>query len=446
MFEFFFTRSNLSTPQKWLLDLLASGYSSKAGIKVTQDEAIKVSAVFACVNVISSTIASLPFPVYRRQARGKKHATNLSIYELLHDLPNPETTAYDFWVMYIVNLLLTGDAFAYIKRDGNGQILELWNIPSGNVTTYRNKTTGELYYKIRDDETNTEAYYYSENVMHTRGMRFKKKSESLDPIALACEALGLATALEEYGSKYFKNGANPGAVVTFPGTMQDESFKRFKDSFNEKYAGIGNSSKVLFLESGSEYIKIGNNPEESQSLESRKHQVIEIARFFNVPPHKIMELDRATFNNIEQLSIEFVQSCINPMCVRIEQTVFKDLLLPSQRKQYFAKFNLMGLLRGDSTARKDFYTAGIQNGWYSPNDVRELEDMNAYEGGDVYMVNGNMLPIQFIEANAQKLLGEGGGGSDEDSEGSTGQEEKPAATAGNKRRNKSGRGGKSKDV
>jgi HK97 family phage portal protein len=219
----------------------------------------------------------------------------------------------------------------------------------------------------------------------------------------------LSAALEEYGSNYFKNGANSGAVVEYPGAMKEDAFIRFKNSFNEKYAGIGNSSKVLFLENGTKYNKIGNNPNESQSLESRKFQVIEIARMFNVPPHKIMDLERATFSNIEQQSIDFVQSCIGPMCVRIEQTIYKDLLNTKERKNVFAKFNLNGLLRGDSTARKEFYQAGIQNGWFSPNDVRELEDLNAYDGGDAYMVNGNMMPIDLLtEFVNKKLIGEGG--------------------------------------
>lgn len=409
VFDNLFARSSFNNPQQWLLAMLGAGYESKSGVKINHDTAIKVSAVFACINVISSTIASLPLPVYKRLTRGKEQARNLTIYELLHDLPNNETTAFDFWNMYIVNLLLTGDAFAYVKRDGNGIIRELWNIPSGQVTIYRNKDTNELFYKVKDPDNQTEIVYYPENIMHTRGIRFQKRDNSLDPIQIARDVLGLSIALEEYGSNYFKNGANPGGIIEYPTAMKEDAFQRFKTSFNEKYSGIGNTSKVLFLENGTKYIKIGNNPEESQSLESRKFQVIEIARFFNVPPHKIMDLERATFSNIEQQSIDFVQSCIGPMCVKIEQTIYKDLLSVKERKIYYAKFNLMGLLRGDSNARKEFYTAGIQNGWFSPNDVRELEDLNAYDGGDQYMVNGNMIPIALLEQFVnQKLIGQGG--------------------------------------
>lgn len=394
--RFFEKRSSLSNPAAWLIDLLGGGNKSKAGIRVTESDALRVSAVFACVNLISQTLASLPLFLYKHVDRGKVKAKRHKLYELLHSLPNKETTSFDFWFMYLVNLLLTGDAFAFKKRDGNGKIIELWNIPTGNVTIFRNKITNELYYKVKDDEGN-EGLYYPEDIMHTRGMRFQSKDASLHPISLARDALGLSMALEEYASNYFKNGANPGGIVEVAGQLNEDAFERFKESFLKKYSGIGTSSKVLFLESGSKYIKLGNNPEESQSLESRKFQVVEIARYFNVPPHKIMDLERSTNNNIEHQGIEFVQGCISPYAVRIEQTIYKDLLSQNERLKFFAKFALNGLLRGDTNARKDWYSTMLQNGVFSPNTVLELEDMNTYDGGDIRMVNGNMIPVNQLE-------------------------------------------------
>jgi HK97 family phage portal protein len=229
-----------------------------------------------------------------------------------------------------------------------------------------------------------------------RNMRFSSKDASLDPIELAREALGLSLAMEEFGARYFSNGANPGGVVQVAGKMSDEAFKRFKDSFLEKYSGVSNAAKVVFLEEGSTYQKVGNTPEESQSIDARKHQVVEVARFFGVPLHKILDLERSTNNNIEHQSIEAVQDCLTPYLVQIEQETSKDLLLPSERKRYFAKFDLRGLLRGDSNARKEFYHAMIQDGVFSPNDVLELEDMNTYEGGDIHMCNGTMTPVDLI--------------------------------------------------
>ncbi len=394
--RYFGKRENESLSPQEFAKLFIEYSSSKAGVSVNSETAIKVAAVFACVKILSETVACLPLPLYQRiKDKGKDKAVNHNLYSILHDMPNQDTTAFDFWQMLMVNLLLTGDGFAVIKRDGDGFIKELRNVPSGKVTIYKNTVSDEKYYVITD---NGKQYkYYPENIFHVRGMRYTSADASLNPILIAREALGLAIATEEYGSKYFSQGANPGGIIEYDGALSDTAFERFKQSFNEKYSGIGNSSKVLFLESGAKYTKIGNAPEESQFLETRKFQIIEIARFFNVPPHMIMDLERATFSNIEQQSINFVQYSLNPWLVRIEQTIFKDLLNTGERKTYFAKFNVNGLLRGDSTARKEFYQAMIQNGVYSPNKVLELEDENTYEGGDIRVINGNMLPVSMLE-------------------------------------------------
>jgi HK97 family phage portal protein len=244
-------------------------------------------------------------------------------------------------------------------------------------------------------------------------MRFSSKDASIDPVQIAREALGLSVALEEYGARYFSNGANPSGIVEVQGKLSDQAFEAFKKDFREKYAGVANTSKVLFLEQGSKYQKISNTPEESQALDSRRHQVVEIARFFgNVPLHKILDLSRSTNNNIEHQAIEAVQDCLTPYMVQIEQEISRSLLLPRERTRYFAKFSVAGLLRGDMVARKDFYNTMLQNAVYSPNDVLEFEDMNTYEGGDMHMANGNMVPVELIaelaKARAKKIGGDNG--------------------------------------
>ena len=384
----------LQNPPTWMREFFGGGQVAKSGVDVTANTALQVSTVFACVRVISETVASLPLFLYKTSEGGKQKALSHDLYNQIYVMPNSETTAYEFWQMFIVNLLLTGDGFAYIIRNGNGQISELWNIPSSRVTIYRNENTKELYYKIRTDKD--DVILYPENVMHVRGMKFDNLDESIDPMKIARDALGLAIAQEEYGSKYFANGAIVGGIVEHPAALSDNAFNRFKNSFNDSYRGVGNSNKILFLEEGSKFTKISNTPDESQAIESRQFQVLEICRYFGVPPHKIFDLSRATFSNIEQQSIEFVQNAILPLTVKIEQSIYKDLLLPNERRRYFAKFNLNGLLRGDTTARKDFYVAMLQNGVMNPNEVRQLEDMNKYDGGDKYLVNGNVLDIEDV--------------------------------------------------
>ena len=394
------TRARTYSEQQ-LLGLLGSTVQSKAGAFITADLACQVSAVYACVNIIASTISTLPCNLYQQRSNGKEKAVNLNLYRLLHTLPNPETTAAEFWEMYLWNLLLTGYGAAWKKRDQNGVITELWNIPTGNMCIDRNSETKELYYDvILDETTNQRVRLYPEDIMITRGKRFSKRDEVLDPVSTAREAMGLSLALEEYSSRYFSNGASTSGIVEYPNAMKEEAFKRFKDSFNEKYAGLGNAFRVLFLESGAKFTKISNNPEESQAIEARRFQAIEIARYFNVPPHKIMDLERATFSNIEQQNIDFVQSCLNPVCVKLEQTITKDLLMGLERKRYFAKFGTNALLRGDIKTRGEFYHNAINDGWMTINEVRDLEDLNsAGPEADRHYHNGNFVPLG---ASAQK--------------------------------------------
>lgn len=386
--------SNFANPQEWLKTMLNGSSKSASGVNVSAKESLQVSAVYACVKIIAETVAFLNCSLYRRLPKGKSKANDHSLYNILHNMPNKETISFDFWVMLIVNLLLTGKGFAYIKRNGNGAILELWNIPSKNVAIYRNEVTEELFYEVTQGDK--KVIYYPENILHVKGMRFDDNDNSLDPIRLARDSLGLGLALEEYASKYFGNGAQVGGIVEYPESMSDIAFERFKDEFNKNYRGVVNSNKIMFLESGAKFNTITNKPDESQAIESRQFQIIEICRFFNVPPHKIMDLTHATFSNIEEQNIDFVISCISPMCVRLEQTIYKDLLSIFDRRKYFAKFNTNALLRGNTEARRNYYNTMIQNGVMSPNDVRELEDMNEYDGGDVYMVNGNMIPVSMV--------------------------------------------------
>lgn len=392
---------SLSDIERRFLELLRGNAKSKSGVDVNRDTACNVSAVFACVNYKASTVSSLPCILYKRLQKGKEKADNHDLYHLLHYLPNPETTASEFWEMYIWNLELTGYGFAYIERDVSGFVKALWNIPTSNVKIYRNSVTKEKYYTITDNGQES-ALIYSENMMVTVGKRFQKADSAIDPIGIARDAMGLGLALEEYASRYFANGASVSGIVEYPIAMTDDAYIRFKDSFKENFQKLQNAFNVMFLESGAKFQKISNNPEESQAIEARKFQIIEICRFFNVPPHKVMDLERATFSNIEQQNTDAVQTCLNPLCVKLELTIYKDLLTPKERKKLYAKFATNALLRGDTEARKEYYNTGIQNGYLSPNDVRELEDMNPYDGGDIYMVNGNMIPVSKIEENYTK--------------------------------------------
>ncbi|MDA8212170.1 MAG: phage portal protein [Clostridia bacterium] len=385
--------SALSNPEKWLIDLLG-GAKSKSGVQVNIDRALQVMAVYACVKLLSETIASLPLPLYRRLERGKEKAYAHPLYPVLHDIANPEMTSFEFRQTLMVNMLLTKGGFAEIVRNGAGQIAELWPIPSGSVDVKRDPKTKELLYFIHAPDGKGYILKASQ-VLHLKGMNLDGVN-SFEPVVLAREAFGLAIATEEFGARFFSQGTNAGGIAEYPGQLSDEAFERYKKTFNEAHSGLTNSNRIIFLEQGLKFHKIDTPPDSSQFIESRKFQVIEVARFFNVPPHMIMDLERATFSNIEQQAIGFVVYTMRPWFVKIEQAISKDLLNPTERKKYFAKFTVDGLLRGDFRTRMEGYSFGRQNGWLSANDIRELEDMNPIPNGDIYL-----QPLNYIEAGKE---------------------------------------------
>jgi HK97 family phage portal protein len=380
-----------------------TAYLGGKGYRVDVSTAVKVAAVIRCVDVVSKTIASLPLHLYKSTGAGREKADNHPVYKLLHRLPNPTTTAYEFWHMYMANLMLTRGAYAKIVRDNSAFPTALYNIPTAAVTSGVNAVNGERYIDVHLSDGKTERLREGE-FMFTPGLRIAS-ADPVDPIAIAADVLGLTMALNGFAKDYFENGSNIGGVVEVQASMSDTAYERFKKSWAEAYSGIVNQHKVAFLEEGAKYQQLGRTPEDSQALESRKFAVAEICRIFGVPPHKAFDLERATFSNIEHQNIEYVQECITPNAVRLEQTIYKDLLTEREQKKHYAKFSVNGLLRGDVAARAAYYHNGRQDGWLSADDIRELEDMNRLPegaGGDVYAVNGNLIPLSSVPDNKPK--------------------------------------------
>lgn len=365
--------------------------STTSGKIVNERTAMQTTAVYACVRTLSETLASLPLHIYKHTERGKEKAKEHNLYYLLHDEPNPEMTSFVFRETLMGHLLLWGNAYAQIIRDGRGNILGLYPLMPDKMTVNRT-STGELYYEYQKD-TGT-AILRSDDVFHVPGLGFDGLVGH-SPIAMAKNAIGMAIATEEYGAKFFANGANPGGVLEHPGIVKDP--KRVRDSWNAVYQGSSNAHRVAVLEEGMKFQSIGIPPEQAQFIATRKFQITEIARIFRIPPHMIGDLEKSSFSNIEQQSLEFVKYTLDPWVVRWEQAIQKTLLKENEKKQYFVKFNVDGLLRGDYSSRMNGYAVGRQNGWLSSNDIRELEDLNLIpeeEGGDLYLVNGNMTKLE----------------------------------------------------
>lgn len=362
--------------------------SSRAGVAVNEETAMRISAVYACVRVIAETVASLPLPLYKRLPRGKEKVIYHPLYTVLHDLPNSDMTSFSFRETMMTHLLLWGNAYAQIIKRGN-QITELWPLHPAYVRVERESVTNKLVYRYTGGTQ--EIVYSSEQILHISGLSFDG-IKGLSPISMARETIGLAQATEEFGSRFFSNGARPGGILQHPGIVKDP--ERLRKSWEEVYKGVQNSHKVAVLEEGMTYKEIGIPPNDAQFLETRKFQLNEICRIFRVPPHLIGDLERATFSNIEYQSIDFVVHTIRPWLVRWEQAIQKALIPEEERAIYFAKFTVDGLLRGYFKTRMDGYAVGRQNGWYSANDIREFEDLNPIPeemGGDLYLVNGNMM-------------------------------------------------------
>ncbi len=368
-----------------------------SGKTVNERTAMQTTAVYACVRILSETMASLPLHTYKYTQDGKEKAINHQLYYLLHDEPNPEMTSFVFRETLMSHLLLWGNAYSQIIRDGRGQVISLYPLLADRMRVDRT-SNGEIYYEYYSDKGL--AILRKEDVLHIPGLGFDGLI-GYSPIAMAKNAIGMAIATEEYGATFFANGANPGGVLEHPGVVKDP--KKIRESWNAVYQGSSNAHRIAVLEEGMKFQSIGIPPEQAQFLETRKFQINEIARIFRIPPHMIGDLEKSSFSNIEQQSLEFVKYTLDPWVIRWEQSMQKALLTQSDKGQYFIKYNVDGLLRGDYASRMSGYAVGRQNGWLSSNDIRELENLNRIPeelGGDLYLINGNMTKLQDAGAFA----------------------------------------------
>jgi len=392
--------------------VLGGGYSflmgsSTAGKNVTERSAMQMTAVYSCVRILAEAVAGLPLHLYRyKENNGKEKAIDHTLYHLLHDEPNPEMSSFVFRETLMTHLLLWGNAYAQIIRNGKGEVIALYPLIPNKMTVNRDEN-GQLYYeysKTADDfynVSNSTVILNPRDVLHIPGLGFDGLV-GYSPIAMAKNAIGMAIACEEYGAKFFANGAAPSGVLEHPGTIKDP--KKVREAWQSQFGGSSNAGRVAVLEEGMKYTPISISPEQAQFLETRKFQINEIARIFRIPPHMVGDLEKSSFSNIEQQSLEFVKYTLDPWVIRWEQSLMRSLLSHEEKKEYFIKFNLEGLLRGDYESRMNGYSIGRQNGWMSANDIRELENLDRIspeDGGDLYLVNGNMLPLKNAGAFAK---------------------------------------------
>ena len=387
--------------------------NSTSGKRVNERSAMQMTAVYSCVRILSEAVAGLPLHLYQYTDKSSKEkAVDNLLYFLLHDEPNTEMTSFVFRETLMTHLLLWGNAYSLIIRNGKGEAVGLYPLMPDRMTVGRDEK-GRLYYEymvssddaktLKDGTVRLSPY----DVLHIPGLGFDGLV-GYSPIAMAKNAIGLAIAAEEYGSKFYANGATPSGILEYPGTVKEPD--KVRESWNAGFGGSSNAHKIAVLEEGMKYTPISISPNEAQFLETRKFQINEIARIFRVPPHMVGDLEKSSFSNIEQQSLEFVKYTLEPWLVRWEQAMQRSLIPQDDKSEYFIKFNVDGLLRGDYQSRMQGYATARQNGWMSANDIRELENLDRIpveEGGDLYLINGNMLPMKNAGAFANTPTDDG---------------------------------------
>jgi HK97 family phage portal protein len=376
----------LAAPEKELLQALGIIDASSGGVNVNAESAMRQTVFYTCVRIIAESIASLPLKVYRANPDGvAETARDRREYALLTHAPNEQMSAFTWLEMMGTHLSIAGNHYAIINRNFGGEIISIIPVPSPFGTVIRkSEKTGELVYGFSIN--GTYAWYGQWDVIHVPAL-------SMDgilgraPLRAAANSVGIALSAEEYGRKFFSDGANPSGFISIPAhNLSEDDLTSIRNSWNATYSGLQNAHKTAILMSGAEWKRITIPPDEAQFLETRKFQVTDICRVFRVPPHMAGDLERATFSNIEHQDLGFVRHTLRPWLVRIESELNRKLF-PSDLgtvPEYHCEFVVDGLLRGDVKTRADYYTKGRQGGWLSGNDVRKFEMMPPVKGLDSY--------------------------------------------------------------
>ncbi|WP_409069886.1 phage portal protein [Clostridium sp. FAM 1755] len=372
----------------WFTSLIKSR-TTTSGEKVTKESALTISGVYACTDIIASSISKLPIHIYQKNKDGSNRVDNDVSY-LLQKRPNLYMTPSTFKQTLTVKLLLDGNTYVWVERR-RGKAINLWIL--NNVQVLQDYTTGEIIYKAT---LNNKPYtFFNDEIIHikslsTDGILGKSKIDILR------ETIGNMQSSRKLLGNYFKNGTTTSGVVTYPEKLNSDAKAEIRRQWQENNSGYDNAGKVAVLDLGLEYKEINSLKfTDQQFLESTKFTLEEIARVFKVPLHMINSLDRSTFNNIEQQSLDFYMNTILPLLLQIEEEFNYKLFSSTQREKYFIKFNMEGALRGDSATRSAYYEKMINLGVYSINEVRKLENMNSIGiQGDTHRVDLNHVDIK----------------------------------------------------
>jgi len=368
------------------------GTQSKTGLVVTEHNAMTFSAVWACVKILSDTIASLPLKLYEKAKDGGKTEIDNRTILRLFKYPNPEMSGFRLFHVLVGHITTWGNWYVYVLRDRMNRPIELWPLRPDKVDIHRDKNTGELFYVYLSD--NGELALNRNQCWHLPGFGFDG-IKGYSVIGQAREAIGLGMAAEEFGARYFGEGSHPSMIIKHPGKLSPDAHQSLKEDIRDKYAKLKRAHIPMLLEEGMDAITdLGMPHDDAQFLETRDFQVVEICRFFRVPPHLVQDLSKATYSNIEHQSIDFAMHSIRPWCVLLEKEMGNYWLGPLDRQNLFFEYKLEGLLRGDTQSRYSAYQTAIQSSWMSPNEARKLENLNPDPDLDFFMAPMNYIPVE----------------------------------------------------
>lgn len=393
-------RSNLATPEKWLVDWFSGGIETSAGVSVTSASAMNFVAVYSCIDILSRTVGSLPLYLYRRLPEGGKElARKHPLFRLMRRQPNPEMTAMRYRTTLQGHLASWGNAYSFIDWGGNGYPKALWPLRPDRVGVTRKDA--RLEYKYTPE--NGQAFPVPNGCMlHIPGFGYDGVT-GYSPITLAREAIGLGMAADEFGARYFGSGTHPGMIIQHPKKIDPKVKAELKEALSSTYSGLGKSHRMMLLEDGMEAKSIVINPTDSQFLETRKFQINEICRLFHVPPHMLADVEKSTSwgSGIEEQNIGFITHTMRPWFVLWEEELSRVLLLDSEKDEYFFEFDMMALLRGDSVKRWTAYIMGKRNGILNADEIRGWENLNPIPDdlGKEYIVEKNMIGLSDLGAD-----------------------------------------------
>lgn len=362
--------------------------------KVNYLTAISCVGVNACIRVLADTIATLPCQVFRRLDNGKEIAYDHPLYSILHGAVSEEMTSVEWLCQVAEDLLTAGNHVSRVITDSKQFVRELRPLPHWEVQIKRDKQTGVRYFEYRPEGKAIPEILFDDDVLYIPGP-WMKEGKSQSPIDLVAEAIGLTMSAQEYGARFFGQGAAPRLFASTPNVLAEPAREKLHNYINSKVGGLRNAHKVPVFDNGFELKALATNHRDLQFLELRRFQLEEIARIYRVPLHLIQDLERATFSNIEHQDIGFAKHSVRPWLVRLESRLNRTLFGPREGQRYFCEFNMDALLRGDAKSRSEFYSAGVQNAWLTPNEVRGLENFNPMEGGDKLYIQGATVPLDM---------------------------------------------------